>query len=294
MLGCLYGAIVGDAFGSAYEFKKRDEYDVHADMQTNVFGLPPGSFTDDSSMLLCLASSLKECRGFEPIDQLNKYCDWKRNGYMSSSDDKWLYDIGSTTNYALNLFTRDRGTTRQYYGSTNPQMSGNGGIMRLAPVAVMYWYDHLLAGEYAALSSKTTHASVECLDAARMLGQVLALMLQGKEIKLEEDQFTSIAVRALAAGEYKSKSRDQIKTSGYVIHSLEAALWALHVTASYEEGIMLLAVMGGDVDTVCCIYGALAGAKYGLTSIPSRWVNALQKPNMVRDVIYGLVDATDV
>lgn len=291
-LGAFFGGVVGDAYGSQYEFLPRDSYRVSPDMGRNVFGLPPGSFTDDSSMMLCLAASLGVKKAFDPSDQMERYVRWWRDGYMSSSDERRCFDIGRTTSIALQKFynqTKDSGGTPRspYVGSEDHWESGNGGIMRLAPIPIYYSDNADQAREYAILSSKVTHASPECLDAAALMSDVMVHLLNGGQkhsMPHTEGRYATPAVKAIASLKFLSKDRGEVKTTGYVIHTLEAALWAFHKSKTFEEGMMVLVGMGGDVDTVCCVYGQIAGAFYGYSGIPERWVKSLRKQHMLWQV----------
>lgn len=284
VFGSFFGSIVGDAFGSKAEFFKRGTYEVSPNMEVNVFGLPPGSFTDDTSMMLCLATSLILCGSFDPVDQMERYARWKYTGYLSSSEKKGCFDIGHTTSSAIDRYASDLEThgraLSEYYGSEDPDEAGNGGIMRLTPIPIVYRADIDRAKHVAALSSKVTHAAPECLDAAKVMADVVVRLLNGAK---KNDVPSRISTRGIWSEKiidicqraYLDKDVSEISTSGYVVHTLEAAMWAFHVTDSFEEGMMLLAEMGDDVDTVCCVYGAIAGAHYGYRSIPSRWIDSL-------------------
>ncbi len=300
MLGSFLGGITGDAYGSYAEFKERDSYEISRNMETTVFGLPPGSFTDDSSMMLCLAASLSETGKFSPKDQMTKYAEWRRNGYMSSCEARGCFDIGGTTSKAISRFVyaqeqwerngNDDGLFEDYHGLDGEFDAGNGGIMRLAPVPIFFHHDIQLARKYSALSSKVTHASPECLESATVMGEVIALLLRGKTkdevmdllgAKETISRLQCPRVVDICRSDYRRKSRDQIKTTGYVIDSLEAALWAFDGTDTFEKGMILLGGCGGDADTVCCIFGQIAGAYYGYKAIPKRWVDALQRRDLL-------------
>ncbi len=308
MLGCFLGGIVGDAYGSYAEFKERDTYVISKDMEITVFGLPPGSFTDDSSMMLCLAASFVETGKFSPIDQMERYSRWRRDGYMSSSVERGCFDIGRTTaraiaQYDKEVYDRTLNTTghddtpeTEYFGRNGEYDAGNGGIMRLAPVPIFYYNDVEKAGHYSALSSKVTHASQECLESAEVMGKMIALLLCGAgklqatvDVESMRKNLRCDKVIAICNGTYLEKRRQNIKTTGYVIDSLEAALWAFHCTDTFEKGLILLGGCGGDADTVCCIYGQIAGAFYGYQSIPKRWVGTLQRAKMVAKVAFDLI-----
>jgi ADP-ribosyl-[dinitrogen reductase] hydrolase len=302
MIGSILGGIVGDAFGSPYQFMPRDRYTITAELEEcENFGMPPGAFTDDSSMMLCLAESLAVCDGFDAADQMERYHRWLTQGYMSSA--AYAFDIGQTTRLSIGAYGRDRAKENDIpipfkgYGLTAESSSGNGGIMRLAPVPVYFHDEYAAAIKYARLSSAVTHASPECLDCAALLAHVIHRLLNGatKTEALDTAKFeaevTTPKVKDLCRGTYKHKTRAQISTAGYVVDSLEAALWMLHRTDSYEAGILALATMGNDVDTVCSIFGQMAGALWGVDAIPTRWLDGIQRFHMVLRTANSLVDS---
>lgn len=302
ILGSMLGGITGDAFGSPFEFKPRDSYVASPNMEYNTnFNLPAGSFTDDSSMMLCLAKSLTE-KGFDPVDQMQKYSWWRVSGYMSVDPSRGCFDIGRCTSMSISDYLYDQRlnvTPKDYYGNKGEYFSGNGGIMRISP-AILYASDQYeKCIQNAVNSSRVTHASPECLQAAALMAHIMFNFLKGKPIDSmnlsDEDiqglNIKSPAIRDIASGTYRKKKRDEIQSSGYVVHSLEAALWALSMTKSFEEGMMICANLGNDVDTICCIYGQIAGVFYGYEAIPKRWVDGLQQLHLVAEVCMGLCNA---
>jgi ADP-ribosyl-[dinitrogen reductase] hydrolase len=167
--GCLLGLAVGDAVGTTVEFRPRGTFSPMTDMVGGgPFNLKPGAWTDDTSMALCLATSLLEKNGFDPKDQMNRYCNWYQHGYLSSTDR--CFDIGVTVRNALQRYL-DNG--EPFSGSTDPNSAGNGSIMRLAPIPMYYFPNRELILQYSAENSKTTHGALECEDACRLLGDIL-------------------------------------------------------------------------------------------------------------------------
>lgn len=299
--GLFIGGVVGDAFGSPYEFKRLGSYTITEEMEYNgVFNLPAGSFTDDSSMMLCLAQSLIDMKRFYAPDQMSKYAKWMLHGYMSSNDEKGCFDVGRQTKTAILEYIRDVHKDKQtdgYYGSVQPIHSGNGGIMRLAPIMIYFHKDVDGGLVHARNSSRVTHGSPECIECAWLMAFVVFMLLDGRSKDAVSKRMMAISpslreeqVRNIAAQTFKKKESRHIFTSGYVIHTLEAALWAFFKTETFKEGMLLLAEMGRDVDTVCCVYGQIAGAYYGYTEIPAKWIAALQKKDLVISVCCKLVD----
>lgn len=285
--GCLYGLAVGDALGTALEFQKRDCGVVIKDMMGGgPHDLPPGFWTDDTSMALCIAESLCLTGRFDAVDQMTRYLSWYESGHLGSTCD--CFDIGSTTHISLQSF-KD-GPELPYRGKTWEKSAGNGSLMRLAPIPMFFHRSILEAIKWAELSSKTTHAAPQCISAVQYYTVLVigALMGDRKDALLselytgpygnyglwEEIQLHP-EILEIAKGSFKTKSRDEIKSSGYVVHSLEAALWAFHKASSFAEGALLTANLADDSDTVCAIYGMLAGAFWGLSSIPAKWTKTL-------------------
>jgi ADP-ribosyl-[dinitrogen reductase] hydrolase len=225
-------------------------------------------------MALCLADSLVARDALDPGDLMDRFRAWRDNGHNSVTGD--CFDIGNTTSAAISRYIR---TGDPLAGDTDPDSAGNGAIMRLAPVPIRYRHDLAQAEAAAVLQSRTTHGALECLESCRLMTQVLVRLLGGaawqEAVSLDAGQFDGPRVQALAQGRWKAKTRKQIRSSGYVIDTLEAALWAVHSTASFREAVLLAANLGGDADTVGAVTGQLAGARYGLAGIPPTWLDVL-------------------
>ncbi|WP_151733245.1 ADP-ribosylglycohydrolase family protein [Paenibacillus tengchongensis] len=287
--GCLLGLAAGDALGTTAEFKAPGTFAPIGEMiGGGVFGLQPGQWTDDTSMALCLAESLLEQQGFDPADQMSRYLRWFRHGHLSSTGE--CFDIGNATRAALLRFAADG---EPYSGSDDPLAAGNGSIMRLAPVVMYYAADPPAAVEYAARSSRTTHAASECLAACRLLAAYILAGLHGwsKEEMLApqafrewlpEDKLTP-HILSIAQGSYKLKEPPQIQGTGYVVESLEAALWAFDRSASFAEGALLAVNLGNDADTTGAVYGQIAGAYYGRSGIPAGWREKLALGGLIEE-----------
>lgn len=280
--GSLIGLAVGDALGTTVEFQRPGTFrPVEEMVGGGVFGLPPGAWTDDTSMALCLAESLVECDGFDAKDQMERYVRWYRSGHLSSTGR--CFDIGNATLEALLRFEK---TGEAFSGSYDPSRAGNGSIMRLAPVPLYYGNDLVEAVRWSAVSSRTTHGAAECVDACRLLGAMIASAAKGmeKEVLLGANTFDNLwskeplapKIDEIYRGSFKHRQPPQeIQGTGYVVQSLEAALWAFHHTSSFQEGAILAVNLGDDADTTGAVYGQLAGAYYGISGIPERWVDMI-------------------
>jgi len=299
--GAILGLAAGDALGTTIEFTQPGQFTPVTDIVGGgPFNLKPGEWTDDTSMALCLAESLLESGAFDPIDQLRLYVKWKRTGHNSSNGK--CFDIGGTVAKALARFER---FSEPYAGSTDPYSAGNGSIMRLAPVPLFFAHDPELAVANAALSSKTTHGHPEAIDACRYLAGLIVGALQGRtKEELLLTRFAPVArlwtvyplvaaIDRVADGSFLAENPPIIREDGYVTRSLEAALWAFAKSTCFEDGALLAVNLGEDADTTGAVYGQLAGAYYGVESIPERWRNALAKRDLLEFFATRLFDAAE-
>ena len=287
--GALRGLAVGDALGTTVEFKPSGTFERVTDMVGGgPFGLPVGAWTDDTSMALCLAESLVKRAGFDPVDQLGRYVRWYREGHWSSTGT--CFDIGNATRAALERFERTR---EPYPGDADPGAAGNGPLMKLAPIALAYARDPARAVRYAGLSARTTHGAPEAVDASRYFAALLVGALEGrsKQELIGGGAFGGAelhpTVAAVANGSFRDKEPPAVRGGGYVVEALEAALWALHSTNSFEDGVLAAVNLGDDADTTAAIFGQLAGAIYGVDAIPERWRRQL----VMGDKIVEVADA---
>jgi len=270
-LGAFIGLAIGDALGTTIEFRQRDTYPHVTDMVGGgPFNLKPGDWTDDTSMALCLAESLIANQGsLDPSDLAERFVRWWKKGENSVTGR--CFDIGNATRAALARYQ----TTGVPRGDDSPSSAGNGGIMRLAPAVLAAHSDVDRAVSLARAQSEVTHAAPECLYAAEILARVLASGIAG-------DGHAALAaatgatpkaskVKALAEGSWRGKTRDQIKSSGYVVDTLEAALWAVGGSQSFSEAVLMAVNLGDDADTVGAVAGQIAGSIWGFSAIPQAW-----------------------
>jgi ADP-ribosyl-[dinitrogen reductase] hydrolase len=274
-VGCLLGLAIGDAVGTTVEFRPRGSFEPLTDMVGGgPFGLKPGQWTDDTSMALCLAESLLAHGGFDAHDQMGRYLNWWKWGYLSSTGT--CFDIGGTVLSALERF---ESSDEPYSGSLDPDTAGNGSLMRLAPVALFYGPNIGEVVRFSAQSSRTTHGAPEAVQCSQLLGFVIARCL-AEMPKREVLDGSGLApaepkVLELAAGRYLNKSRSEVRGSGYAVASLEAALWCFHTTSTFESAVLEAANLGEDSDTTAAIVGQVAGAFYGVQGIPATWLEKL-------------------
>lgn len=290
--GALVGLALGDALGTTLEFEWRDTQPAVTDLVGGgPFDLAPGEWTDDTSMALCLADSLLAAGGLEADDLIERFCRWYEEGHNSVTGE--CFDIGTTTAGALRSF---RATGEPLCGSTDPDSAGNGSLMRLSPVAIRWWHDRGTAVEAARLQSRTTHGAAQAVEACALFAELLIEAIGGvpKETVLRARDWPGDAeIAAVAAGAWRGKERDAISSSGYVLHTLEAALWCVGRAESIENALILAANLARDADTVAAVTGQLAGALWGVSGAPDGWLAKLAWREKIEALALHLFEAAE-
>lgn len=288
--GALLGLAIGDAVGTTLEFKSRDTYPLLRDMiGGGPFNLKVGEWTDDTAMALALADSLYGKSELFPADLMTRFVQWMEEGTYSCNGR--CFDIGVTTRQALQHW---KATGNPIAGSTDAQTAGNGSLMRLAPVAIRFFRDRAKLRDMAALQSRTTHAAKEAVDACVIYAEMLADAIEGErrsEVLRSRDGAFEEAINKIIAGSWRGKPRHQIRASGYVCHSLEAALWSVGRSGGYRQAVLTAANLGEDADTTAAIAGQLAGALDGVSGMPPEWVERVAWSPRIRGMASGLLDS---
>lgn len=275
--GAIFGMAVGDALGASIEFSIYPHYSPVFDLHGGgPHRLRAGQWTDDTSMALCLADSLLAQGGFDPQDQLRRYVRWMREGERSATGE--CFDLGGTVRLALERFEKQ---PAPYCGSEDKNAAGNGSIMRLCPVPLYFRQEPALAMARSADSSRTTHASATTVDACRYLGGLIVGALEGRpKEELLSQRFSPLLgaydesplceeIDRIARGSYtQRRPPKEINGGGYVVDSLESALWAFYHGGTFLGGLYLAVNLGNDADSTGAVYGQLAGAHYGVEAIP--------------------------
>jgi ADP-ribosyl-[dinitrogen reductase] hydrolase len=298
--GCLFGLAIGDALGAAVEFQPPGSFKpVSGYRAGGPHGLAPGEWTDDTSMALALADSIGSA-DWDLNDQARRYVSWWREGKYSVNDR--CFDIGIATRSALSRFMQTNDANHS--GSSDERSSGNGSIMRLAPVPIRF-LDHFpdqveqLAAR-AVESSLPTHASPQCLSACRYMAVILAGLMHGldRDVVLAPDwepmqrvknaEPFHPAIEAVAAGSFRRLQPPDIQGSGYVVKSLEAALWAFHDAVNFSDAVLKAVNLGDDADTTGAVCGQFAGAFSGESGIPAELRTGLARPEMIESALSSL------
>ena len=288
--GAMLGLAMGDALGTTLEFTTRDSLSPQTDLTGGgPFSLAPGVWTDDTSMALALGESLVACRGFDAADVMRRFVAWWQKGEYTPVGR--CFDIGNTTAAALGRFQH---TGDPLAGSTSEQDAGNGSLMRLAPVPIFAHDDTGLCRTLAAQQSRTTHGAPQAVDACAFFADLLRRAIGGemKQTLLAPQVITAHEqVRIVAAGGWHGMHRDQIRSTGYVVDTLEAALWAVSQTGTFRDAVILAVNLAGDADTVGAVTGQLAGALYGMRGIPAPWLKKLAWRDRLLACADNLLDA---
>jgi ADP-ribosylglycohydrolase len=290
ILGGLWGAIVGDALGVPVEFTSREERKRDPVTDLRGFGAhhqPPGTWSDDSSLILCTVESLLD--GFDLNDLGQRFVRWYREGYWTPCGK--AFGIGGTTRNAI--IRLSRGANPETAGDDDENCNGNGSLMRILPVALRFAgssVEQLLY--YVHQASSLTHRHLRsqmacgfyCLTAASLLqGSVpldayrCAIEAGGKAYTRHPYSQERAHFQRLLSGAIHQLPEPQINSGFYVIDTLEASLWCLINSSSFEEAVLKAVNLGGDTDTTGCVTGGLAGIYYGIGSIPRNWMEQLAR-----------------
>lgn len=287
----LLGEAVGDALGVPVEFSSREALAAHPVTGMRGYGthpVPAGSWSDDTSMALASLDSLQN--GFDAGDMMEKFCAWQEQGAYTPTG--VMFDIGMATAQALNRYRR--GTPALRCGGTGEYDNGNGSLMRILP-AVFYAYaagggDFARAVPLVDAVSCLTHAHLRSRTACLLETRLVFALLKepSKEAVRRElsacgawlaadpvyGAEASTYARLLTPG-FETLPRDAIRSSGYVVSTLEAAVWCLLNTDHYRDCVLWAVNLGDDTDTTAAVAGGLAGLLYGLAGIPEEWQQAL-------------------
>lgn len=284
--GGLWGSLVGDALGVPVEFSERAERrrDPVRDLRGyGTWSQPPGTWSDDGALLLCTAEALLD--GLDPELAGERFLLWQRRGHLSAHGE--VFDIGGATRLALSRLAA--GVPAEEAGGTGAGDNGNGALMRILPVALRFHTSPPveLAG-YAGRLAAVTHAHPRsrlacaflCLLAQRLLAGSPALAAWRETVVAFQEPLSAHPDEAvhfvrLMDPAFPQFREDAIVSGGYVIHTLEAALWCLLQGGTWAEIVLRAVNLGGDTDTTGCVAGGLAGVLQGRRSIPADWVGAL-------------------
>ncbi len=300
----IMGFVVADALGVPYEFVKRedlDEYPINDMIGHGTYNQPKGSFSDDSSMILCTIDSIICKKEIDYDEIMSRFLKWYNDGEYTPNGK--CFDIGKTTIKGLSNY--EIGISPLKCGSKKERDNGNGSLMRILPIA--YYIgpkDHLESEDVDLIYniSRLTHSHIRCLISCHIYCEIICNLLKNdgnlrelisKSIdniigyykdKDEREEFNNHFRRIIDKSIF-DESRDNISSKGYVISSLEAALWSLVNTTNYKDAVLKAANLGEDTDTIAAISGGIAGIYYGYEHIPEDWVNSIIKKDKILDLL---------
>jgi ADP-ribosylglycohydrolase len=286
--GSLLGLAVGDALAAHTQFRKPGSFAAVGDiLGGGPFDLPRGAWSDDTAMALLLAESLVERDGFDAHDQVLRYARWQREGHGSATGQC----VGITASVARALATAQY-RRQPFAGSHDPGQLDKEPLSRVAPVVMFFFADAVQAVARAAEAARITAQAPMVLDCVRLLAAILHQALAGKEkaavLRPPRELWVTPTTRAEVLGVYEGsyvrRDLSEIQAGGHVVQALEAALWAFQRSANFREGALACANLGRDSDVVTAVYGAIAGAHFGVSSIPGIWRNSLMRQEAVIDV----------
>lgn len=296
----ILGLAVADAMGVPVEFASREELDEEPVTEMTGYGtypVPEGSWSDDTSMTLCALDSLAKGK-LDCDDIMKNFVRWYDHDEFTPTGE--MFDVGNTCSTAIENYTK-KGLPALECGLSNERSNGNGSLMRILPFA-LYSVAKYGADRFHELwvitaeGSKLTHSHIRSILGCQIYGTILSFLLvnpdksaveKGIEMHRRWNEFGCSEYEHYSRIDseiLKNLSRDEIKSSGYVVATLEAALWCLLTTDSYKECVLKAVNLGDDTDTVGAVAGGLAGALYGLEGIPEEWLSALLKRDYIEEM----------
>lgn len=301
----IIGFAVGDAFGVPVEFTKRSQR--KRELLTEMIGngshqVPEGTWSDDTSMSLATFDSIRECGNINYEDIMDKYCDWIFKKKYTATDQ--VFDVGSTTGYAIDNYYKNNKSPIECGGRQEGD-NGNGSLMRMLPIVYYLHYielDYVTKIDIIKNYSSLTHGHEVSILGCTIYYDYMNNLLNGmnKEdayLELDVDKyrlyFSEESIeryRRILKHELKAAIEDDIKSTGYVVDTLEAAIWVTLNTNSYEEAIIEAVSLGDDTDTIGAITGSIAATIYGIEAIPERWITKLRKIDYIKNLVTGYSD----
>lgn len=276
----IMGLVVGDALGVPVEFRMRDTFTVSDMTGFGTHNQPAGTWSDDSSMTLATVESIARTGKIDPADMMNNFSRWLYEAEFTAHGS--VFDVGGATRRAVDRYRT--GTSPEKCGGTSVRDNGNGSLMRILPLA----FTRCSKQQIVAVSA-LTHAHPISTEACVLYISVAKALLDHVPV----DAAVHLAAEQSGLAEFsrlrelKNLTRDEIKSSGYVVATLEAALWCLHHTKSYRECVLLAVNLGEDTDTVAAVAGGLAGILYGCggeRGIPDEWISQIARKDWIKEL----------
>ena len=267
----VYGAAVGDALGVPYEFLGRDTFECAGMAAGGAHGQPAGTFSDDTSMMLATCDSINACGRVDAGDMRRRFESWLHEG--AYTPDGTAFDVGNTVATAL----------AEGRGCEGERSNGNGSLMRIAPLAFTGASDD----EVRSVSA-ITHAHRISTESCLFFVKLVRYLVGGNPLeaaighsidhRYEGDKLSFLA-------DVASWPREGVRSGGYVLDTLGAAIWCFANTGNYADCVLAAVNLGSDTDTTACVAGALAGAVYGYDAIPTEWLETLRGKDVIEQCL---------
>lgn len=307
----IFGVCIGDALGVPVEFRSRDQLKRSPVTTMRALGThrqPAGTWSDDSSLMLCLADSL--CKRYDLEDMALKFLQWHNAEVWTPHGS--VFDIGIATSQAIHRISK--GTSPTLCGGTSEFDNGNGSLMRILPL-LFYIKDFPIVNRFDVVKdvSSITHGHIRSVlacfiylefaleilkekdkwEAYKAMQKTVREFLDNDPICSQEEMDKFHRVLELKVGEYDiaplhTLQEEEISSSGYVLHSLEASLWCFLNSESYSEAVLKAVNLGEDTDTTGAITGGIAGIYYGFENIPDEWVSELVRKKDIEELCIKL------
>ena len=300
----MIGHAVGDALGVPVEFASRSEMTESPVRDMSGYGtypVPAGAWSDDTSMSIASLDAIAD--GNINWDRIMvAFGEWYyKDKYTPTGE---MFDVGNTCSYAIDNYFAHHKTVDEC-GLTSEQSNGNGSLMRIHPFALMTWFDRTQRPEFESIIEKAsalTHAHERSKLACKIYTLILFNLLGLPRKDVIMFALDEAKCRYFESPEYAHYERlfddnfdkltiDEIKSTGYVVDTLEAAVWCLLTTDSYKECVLKAVNLGEDTDTVAAIAGGLAGALYGYNAIPQEWRDTLIKRELIEEMCERAAEA---
>ncbi|KAJ5942221.1 hypothetical protein N7516_002389 [Penicillium verrucosum] len=308
--GAIWGVCVADALGGPVQFRDPGTFEPITGLRfVTPFKQPAGSYSDDGSMTLALACSFnKSNMQYNHELAIQHFVEWRTKGRFSTINRSW--DVGRSTRTSLQIWVKcgmeggdfELAQAKVTNKLNRDEFSGNGSLMRIVPIGLVYWQDSELARKTARKHSQITHPSLTCVEACEAYTELVCRVMNGQTKKeivhaVSVFPFTHPALKErLSQHRYKTindwevKAPSDMRSSGWVVDTLECALWAFFKYDTWKEGALAVVNLGGDSDTAGAVYGGLAGAFYGFDAIPGEWVDGMQKKGFIESIAGALSD----
>ena len=289
----MLGHAVGDALGVPVEFCSREELRAQPVLDMRGWGtysLPKGCWSDDTSMALATLDSLSQGK-LDLKDIMDKFVLWYENDHYTPTGH--TFDVGTTCSYAIERY-KNEGMPPESCGVTGEYANGNGALMRIHPLTLFAWYSLEEEEWERAVEqvSALTHAHPRSVLGCKIYSAVLLALLDSPQkssihraLREAKDRYSASPEFAhyarIFSPNFAKLSEEDIQSSGYVVHTLEAALWCLLTTTTYKACVLKAVNLGDDTDTTAAVAGGLAAALYGKASIPAPWLDLLKKKDYI-------------